>query len=689
MTSLFISYSRKDIEPARKLTGAFKSQDWDFWIDWEGIPPTVDWWKEIERGIEQAGIFLFLLSPDSAASRVCRQELEHALKNNKRLIPVVVRDVNVEEAPPELRPLNWIFLREGDDFDRAFETLITAIRTDYEWVQAHRELQVKALAWQRSQGENSLLLFGKELEEAEHQLATNTSKEPHPTDLQREYVHRSRRVVDRRRARNAAIGVAGSIALAVLAIYGFVQAQLATDRANAALARQLAAQAQTIDISKRHLAIRSALLAVESERRLPSLESNQAMLYALSGLSSGPLKIPLNRELWTGQFSPDGSKFMSWENDGAVHVRDIATGGEILAGAGASAAGPYRYFSYPWLLSPSTEGIRVLDPFSGVEISHLDLPVAALAAISANGKVGVVENPGVWTVWDLEAGKPMFHVNIPEADYRYFWLSPDGGKFLIVQYTLQSEISELWDTRSGARLAQFPFGVGAVHFSPDGSQMAFAADVSGRAVHVWDFNVGGQVFRAEHSEWVSAVAFSPDGKRIVSASVDGTAAVWDVATGKRVSFMQHDGFVHSAAFSPDGKWVISGGDATARIWDPEDGREVSRVTQNEGINWVGFSPDGKRAAAGGCSERNEYGCLQAVLLIWEWQGADLVREICERVPYNLARLQEWSFYLGEEPYRETCPGLPVLDVLPVPTGTIPATYIALSPTPAPSQTRVP
>ena len=71
MTSLFISYSRKDTDCARRLTEAFKGQEFDFWIDWEGIPPTVDWWQEIEKGIEEADIFLFLISPDSCASEVC------------------------------------------------------------------------------------------------------------------------------------------------------------------------------------------------------------------------------------------------------------------------------------------------------------------------------------------------------------------------------------------------------------------------------------------------------------------------------------------------------------------------------------------------------------------------------------------------------------------------------------------
>jgi hypothetical protein len=162
MASLFISYSRKNIESARKLTEAFEGQDLDFWIDWQGIPPTVDWWEEIEKGIEEANIFLFLISPESCKSKVCKQEIEHAVKNGKRLIPLVVGDVTGEEAPPELSHLNWIFIREFDDFDLAFGKLITAIKTDYAWVQAHRDLRLESIApWRKRDGYRKVPRAGK------------------------------------------------------------------------------------------------------------------------------------------------------------------------------------------------------------------------------------------------------------------------------------------------------------------------------------------------------------------------------------------------------------------------------------------------------------------------------------------------------------------------------------------------
>jgi hypothetical protein len=52
----------------------------DFWVDWEGIPPTVDWMKEIEKGIEEADAFLAVVSPDWISSKVCIDELNIAVK---------------------------------------------------------------------------------------------------------------------------------------------------------------------------------------------------------------------------------------------------------------------------------------------------------------------------------------------------------------------------------------------------------------------------------------------------------------------------------------------------------------------------------------------------------------------------------------------------------------------------------
>lgn len=192
MVNIFISYSRKDILFARLLTKALEGEGVDSWIDWDDIPPSMKWWKEIEKGIENSDIFVFLISRDSVSSKVCNQEIDHAAKNGKRLIPVVVRDTPTNKVPEVLRSLNWILLREKDDFKTSFSELLEAIKTDYEWVQTHRRLQVRSLEWERGNKDNSFLLRGIDLQEAEAQLRVNGNKEPRPTELQKLFIQASR-----------------------------------------------------------------------------------------------------------------------------------------------------------------------------------------------------------------------------------------------------------------------------------------------------------------------------------------------------------------------------------------------------------------------------------------------------------------------------------------------------------------
>ena len=99
-----------------------------------------------------------------------------------------------------------------------------------------------------------------------------------------------------------------------------------------------------------------------------------------------------------------------------------------------------------------------------------------------------------------------------------------------------------------------------------------------------------------HAGGVTSAAFSPDGGRVVTASVDGTARVWSPADGKRIAELKGhaSGAVTSAAFSPDGARVVTAsGDGTARVWSAADGKRIAELKGHAGaVTSAAFSPDG-------------------------------------------------------------------------------------------------
>jgi formylglycine-generating enzyme required for sulfatase activity len=220
MARIFVSYSRKNKEFCKRLADELEKRDLDLWVDWDDIPPTVDWKLEIQKGIEEADTFLAIVSPDWISSKVCKDELDVAVKNGKRLIPVVPYDIIWDDVPTSLAQLNFIFFTENFDFNIQLNKLFTALDTDYAWLKTHRRLQVKALEWERSNKDNGFLLHGKDLEEAEGQISINANKDPHPTDIQREYVLKSRQATDRQR--RITTGVMSFIILMLVGISAYL-----------------------------------------------------------------------------------------------------------------------------------------------------------------------------------------------------------------------------------------------------------------------------------------------------------------------------------------------------------------------------------------------------------------------------------------------------------------------------------
>ena len=186
--------------------------------------------------------------------------------------------------------------------------------------------------------------------------------------------------------------------------------------------------------------------------------------------------------------------------------------------------------------------------------------------------------------------------------------SPDGT--MIVSGSTGNTV-KVWDAATGECLKTMrghEDSVNSVAFSPDGTMI-----VSGsfdKTVKLWSLTgkswlssvVSGEYLKSmnEHAASVNSVAFSPDGKMIVSGSSDNSVKLWDVATGECLQTLEgHEGQVNSVSFSPiDNLIVSSDTDGTVRLWEVTKGECLKVLQEYSGfVGSVAFSPTGKTIAA--------------------------------------------------------------------------------------------
>lgn len=196
-TEVFISYSRKDADLARKLNQALQDNGKTTWFDQESIAEGEDFQREIEKGILQSDNFLFIISPDAIASNFCEQEVRYAASLGKRFVSLLHRPVDPDTLPKELAAVQWIKFNELG-FEKGFSKLLETLNIDRAHVNAHTRYSRAAQEWKERQFNNDLLLRGQALDQAESwlQTAIAESKNPAPNAIQQDLIKRSRQVFD-------------------------------------------------------------------------------------------------------------------------------------------------------------------------------------------------------------------------------------------------------------------------------------------------------------------------------------------------------------------------------------------------------------------------------------------------------------------------------------------------------------
>jgi RNA polymerase sigma factor (sigma-70 family) len=352
-------------------------------------------------------------------------------------------------------------------------------------------------------------------------------------------------------------------------------------------------------------------------------------------------------QVYSLAFAPDGKHLASADSDGAVTLWEAATGKKIDQIATQGIGGGLAF-------SPDS---KTLVAGSADKLIHVwDLATKAVrhfrghqtwvrgVAFTPDGKTlvssGSYDDSSV-RVWDFATGKELRKFQCERGDCEAFALSRDGSTVAVGGST---NLVRLWDVATGKDLHRPGGNLSAVvslAFTPDGKSLAslgsadrirlwetasgkevgalewkavqgkaLALSLDGKKVASGDLHtnlirIGDTVTGKELQKWhgnekdpVWSVAFSPDGKLLLTGGVAGAVHLWDAATGAQVRQLRppHAGFTSAVAFAPDGQTLAAGGLANSiQLWSLQ-GKEIVRLDSSSPITSLAFSPDGQTLA---------------------------------------------------------------------------------------------
>jgi DNA-binding beta-propeller fold protein YncE len=606
--TVFISYSRDDLDFADQLDAALKIYKYDVTLDRHGISGGEDWQTRLGALIRDADTVVFVLSPASAGSAVCQWEVSEAVRLGKRIIPVTCRPLQDAPPPPQLAALNYIFFyaeprASGSGFGTGLAHLVTALNTDLDWLREHTRLLQRATEWEGAGRAASRLLFGDSIAGAKAWAARRPKEAPEPTALHYDYIRASeeaetrrqdaerqqleqiataqadrakalaeREVAQKREAEQARKVVRRTVTGMVIAILfaaaaggaGFLafqkqrEAAVERDRARDALARILAERSwDSLASGARDGAIR---YAVAGWRVAPTHAAHYRA--PLAQAMASPV-LPTLRQLHQGRIttlasSPDGRYVVSGGEDGLAVLLDMAS-------------------------------LRIVHSFSSGST-----PVTAAAVDPSSRRVFTITTDGAIRIWDMTSGQQVATLLGHTARVDAAIFSPDAR---LLASASEDQTARLWDLASaqpiGPPLVGHTKGVSALAFSPDGSRLVTGGrDGSAR---LWD-TAEAVMLRTfeEHTEGVTIVAFSPDGRFLLTGSDDKSLLVSDVISEnpKPKKLVGHLSGIRAVTLSPDGlKVYVVDFNGNAYIWDMLTSRIIVASTssaQNYGLASFGF-----------------------------------------------------------------------------------------------------
>jgi WD40 repeat protein/serine/threonine protein kinase len=356
----------------------------------------------------------------------------------------------------------------------------------------------------------------------------------------------------------------------------------------------------------------------------------------------------------SARFSPDGRRVLSGAKDHSLRVWDLQSGKEVRRLPG--------HLQGVWFVAFSPDGrravsvgilettIRLWDVEAGELVRRFDQfpALGETAEFSPDGRYllsaeGAVLERGVRRftsdsgirLWDVGTGQQLRFGGTPlptlravfTPDARYALSGGESGLVRLWRLPVPGEAPERWEPSRPDEIRRFEghtAGVSCVAFSPDGRRILSGA--GDKTVRLWNVAAGSAVRRFDgHTQPLWGVAFSSDGRLAVSGGHDGSARVWDVAAGKELRRFRHPDRVRNGVFTRDGRKVLTCGLSDVRLWDVRTGKELRRFERftRGPPHWVALFPDGRRFVTG----EGHQGYHPSLVRVWDLETGEELRRM--------------------------------------------------------------